>query len=347
VLLAETWDNALDLAGWWMSEKLDGVRAYWDGRQFLSRQGNLFHAPDWFVAGLPAVPLDGELWVARKSFQRTVGIVRRQDKPDSWKEVKYLIFDAPAAGGPFEDRMRFLADGVRGWRAKFAAVHEHVVCKGVDHLREELRRVEQLGGEGLMLRRPGSGYEAGRSSTLLKVKSFLDAEAVVTGHEPGKGKHAGRLGALTVRLGNGKVFSVGTGFTDKERTSPPPVGSIITFRYQELSDAGIPRFPSYAGVRDDVSQPLPAPPKPVAKVPAGPATAVAGARRYFEFVGGGSGKFWEVRADGCDVTTRWGKIGTTGQEKTKTFATEEKARTEYDKLLAEKTGKGYVETTPA
>src|SRR5205085_463991 len=132
VLLAETWDNALDLAGWWMSEKLDGVRAYWDGKQFLSRQGNLFHAPDWFVEGLPSVPLDGELWVARKAFQRTVGIVRRQDKPDIWKEVKYLIFDAPAAGGPFEERLKFLADGVRSWKAKFAAVHEHVVCKGVD-----------------------------------------------------------------------------------------------------------------------------------------------------------------------------------------------------------------------
>jgi DNA ligase-1 len=252
VLLAETWDNALDLAGWWMSEKLDGVRAYWDGKQFLSRQGNLFHAPDWFVEGLPAVPLDGELWVARKSFQRTVGIVRRQDKPDIWKEVKYLIFDAPAAGGAFEERMKFLTDGMRAWKATFAAVHEHALCKGVDHLRQELQRVEQLGGEGLMLRQPGSKYEAGRSSTLLKVKSFLDAEAVVIGHEPGKGKHAGRLGALTVRLGNGKVFSVGTGFTDKERASPPPVGSIITFRYQELSDAGIPRFPSYAGIREDM-----------------------------------------------------------------------------------------------
>src|SRR5438309_3061987 len=128
LLLAESWDNVTDLTGWWMSEKLDGVRAYWDGKQFLSRQGNLFHAPDWFVEGLPSVPLDGELWVARKAFQRTVGIVRRQDKPDIWKEVKYLIFDAPAAGGPFEERMQFLQDGIRGWKARFAAVHDHELC---------------------------------------------------------------------------------------------------------------------------------------------------------------------------------------------------------------------------
>src|SRR5512146_419242 len=103
VLLAETWDNSQDLAGWWMSEKLDGVRAYWDGKQFLSRQGNLFHAPDYFLDGLPETALDGELWIGRKKFQRTVSIVRRQDKTDLWNEVRFVVFDAPAAGRGFED----------------------------------------------------------------------------------------------------------------------------------------------------------------------------------------------------------------------------------------------------
>jgi DNA ligase-1 len=93
LLLAESWDNSLDLSDWWMSEKLDGVRAYWDGKQFLSRQGNLYHAPDWFIEGLPTEPLDGELWIGRKKFQRTVGIVRRQDKSDLWNEVRFLVFD--------------------------------------------------------------------------------------------------------------------------------------------------------------------------------------------------------------------------------------------------------------
>ena len=91
-----------------MSEKLDGVRAYWDGRQFLSRLGNRYHAPDWFTAGLPDVPLDGELWIGRKKFQRTVSIVRRQDRSEHWKEVRFLVFDAPASGGPFEERLAFL-----------------------------------------------------------------------------------------------------------------------------------------------------------------------------------------------------------------------------------------------
>jgi DNA ligase-1 len=251
VLLAERWENDTDLSGWWMSEKLDGVRAYWDGKQFLSRQGNLFYAPDWFVERLPAVPLDGELWLDRKKFQRTVSIVRRQDKSDLWKELRFVVFDAPAAAGGFEDRLAFLADAFARQPLPFARSHEHQLCKGVDHLRAELARVEALGGEGLMLRQPGSKYIAGRSATLLKVKSFQDAEATVLKHLPGAGKHKGRLGALFVQLADGTQFSVGTGFSDAERKSPPPVGSVITFRYQELSDGGVPRFPSYVGVRAD------------------------------------------------------------------------------------------------
>ena len=95
VLLAQTWDGNLNPRDWWLSEKLDGVRAYWDGKQFLSRLGNIYHAPDWFLKGLPATPLDGELFLGRKSFQKTIAVVRRQDKSDAWKAIRYLIFDAP------------------------------------------------------------------------------------------------------------------------------------------------------------------------------------------------------------------------------------------------------------
>lgn len=252
LLLAMSWDNAADLSGWWMSEKLDGVRAFWDGKQFLSRQGNLFHAPDWFIEGLPDQALDGELWIDRKKFQRTVSIVRRQDKNDLWKEVRFLVFDAPAANGGFEDRFKSVEELLARKIAKYAVAHAQQICKDVACLRAELARIETLGGEGLMLREPGSKYEAGRSSTLLKVKSFRDADAIVIGHQAGAGKHKGRLGALLVRLPDGTEFAVGTGLSDKERTTPPPVGETITFRYQELSEGGVPRFPSYVGVRSDL-----------------------------------------------------------------------------------------------
>lgn len=367
VLLAESWDNAMDLSGWWMSEKLDGVRAYWDGQQFLSRQGNLYHAPDWFIEGLPSEPLDGELWIARKAFQRTVGVVRRQDKTDLWKEVKFLVFDAPSLSDPFEERQKYLADRFQTWNLKFAEPLGQTLCRSVDHLREELARIEALGGEGLMLRQPGSKYVAGRSTTLYKVKTFHDAEAVVVGHEPGRGKHEGRLGAVVVKLPSGKQFSVGTGFSDKQRGTPPTIGSTITFRYQELSDAGIPRFPSFVRLHTEtISVPqgeadTPAPPVKSSKKTSTPQAAAPTAqpeattaepapgsgeslpKRLFECTEDGASKFWEIGLVGADLTTRWGKIGTSGQEKTKSFATPEKARAEYDKLVAEKTEKGYEE----
>ncbi len=248
LLLAENWANDSNLTGWWMSEKLDGVRAYWDGTQFLSRQGNRYHAPPWFVAALPRVVLDGELWIDRKRFQRTVSIVRRQDQSDLWGEVKYVVFDAPQVAEPFETRIKFLADLLGKHQPPHARVHEQQECRGVDHLRHELTRVEALGGEGLMLRQPQSRYVVGRSATLLKVKTFHDAEARVVGHIAGKGRHKGRLGALEVELANGTRFAVGTGFSDAERGNPPGIGSMIVFRYQELSEGGVPRFPSFVRV---------------------------------------------------------------------------------------------------
>jgi DNA ligase-1 len=249
VLLAETWEEHVDPAGWWMSEKLDGMRAYWDGTRLLSRLGNVIHAPDYFVAELPRQPLDGELFLDRKSFQQTCAICRRQDKPDTWKKLEFLIFDAPAHGGEFEARLAFI-ESLK--KLPYARPHPHTKCRDVAHLKDELSRVEKLGGEGLMLRQPKSMYVAGRSFTLLKVKSFKDDEAVVVAHQAGAGRHKGRLGALVVRLANGTEFAIGTGFSDKQREAPPPVGSTVVFRYQELTDGGVPRFPSFHAVREEV-----------------------------------------------------------------------------------------------
>ena len=105
-----------------------------------------------------------------------------------------------------------------------------------------------------MLRKPGSAYVRGRSETLLKVKSFVDTEARVTGHVAGAGKHAGRLGALQAVLADGTPFKVGTGFSDAQREDPPAVGAIITVRYQELTRAGVPRFPVFVDADDTVDR---------------------------------------------------------------------------------------------
>ncbi len=368
VLLAQSWDNEADLTGWWMSEKLDGVRAYWDGTQFVSRLGNRYIAPDWFVAELPSTPLDGELWVGRKQFQKTVSIVRRSDAGTMWQEVKYLVFDAPSQSGAFEERIAHLEAHFGANPATHAEVVKHEECRGLEHLTSELARIEGLGGEGLMLRKPGSHYHAGRSSTLLKVKSFHDAEAKVIGHTAGAGRHKGRLGALRVITPGGIEFSVGTGLSDAEREDPPGVGCIITYRYQELSKDSVPRFPSYVGIRHDFAWPESAPEsssqpaaatvrrsRPAASASSAPVSAPASApvvpttasgtgdTRYFELIDEKSSKFWEITVDGSSHSARYGRIGSQGTTTIKQFATPAAARADADKRVTAKTRKGYTE----
>ena len=234
-----------------MSEKYDGLRGYWDGRKLWSRKGNLIHAPDYFLAELPRdVALDGELWIGYGKFEETVSIVRSETPDDRWKSVRFMVFDAPHAKGTFEERMQFLQATLPEGN-RFVRVVAQQRCQGVAQLLAERDRVVRLGGEGLMLRQPASAYEAGRSSTLLKVKPYDDAEATVIAHEPGKGKYAGKLGALRVRTDDGREFSIGSGFSDAQRESPPSVGTVITYRFRGLTAKGMPRFPSFLRIRRD------------------------------------------------------------------------------------------------
>ena len=357
VMLANKWETDIDPTGWWLSEKLDGVRAYWDGKRFMSRLGNEYHAPDWFVAGLPDYALDGELWGGRKRFQKTISVVRRQDRSEHWKQVTFLVFDAPDVDALFEERLAHCRSYCDEHAPAHMKVVDHERCRDREHLDAELARVEKLGGEGLMMRQAESAYQAGRSSLLLKVKSFHDAEARVLAHLPGAGRHKGRLGALAVELPDGTGFSVGTGFSDAERGAPPAIGSVITFRYQELSDGGVPRFPSYVGVRDDFAWPG----APLAKTSAGSAVTPvaksvpvaatasadagtdAGAARRFEFSDDKSDKFWEIAVADASYTLRYGRIGSKGQSKTKTFADAAAATADAAKQIAGKVKKGYVE----
>ena len=250
VMLAQRWDQKSDISGWWMSEKLDGVRGYWTGRKLISRSGKPFYAPDWFTRNFPATPLDGELWLGRQQFSELVSIVRRKVPNAGWKKVRYLIFDAPDVEGGFENRLAYARFWFQQNENPYATVLQQQICENEAHLRRMLRQIESLGGEGIMLRKPNSPYEVGRSYNLLKVKTYEDAEATVIGHLPGAGKHAGRLGSLLVELPNGIRFAIGTGFSDRERENPPPLGSIVTFKYYGFHKSGIPRFASFLRIRD-------------------------------------------------------------------------------------------------
>ncbi|KAH8824214.1 DNA ligase [Flagelloscypha sp. PMI_526] len=260
VLLANKWDleTGADPTGWWISEKLDGVRTFYDGEGMYSRLGNPFTPPKWFLDKLPKdVTLDGELFGGRSKFQDTVSIVKTSGSPH-WKNIAFHIFDIPSSASlPFEERMDKLKE-LFGSGGEFACpevvIVEHEEAKDKDHVLEKLKEIEGLGGEGLMLRKPGSVYEPKRSSTLLKIKTFYDAEAKVTGYADGKGKHKGATGALICVMESGKTFNVGTGLSDKQRKNPPKIGAIIVYRFQELTRDGVPRFPSFIGEEIDKTE---------------------------------------------------------------------------------------------
>jgi DNA ligase-1 len=243
VLLAKTWAGT-DPAGWWLSEKLDGVRAVWDCQQLRTRTGQAIHAPQWFMDALPSgEPLDGELWLGRGRFQDTVSVTRSHDAGNEWRGIRYAAFDAPMALGGFEERLAAMRAALLGDGPAFVLPQR--ICAGHDDLADELARVEHGGGEGLMLRQPGSSYERKRSGTLLKVKTFQDAEAVVVGYDGGTGRNAGAVGALVACLQDGTEFRVSSGLTDTLRRCPPAIGTVFTFKYQQLTAAGVPRFPSF------------------------------------------------------------------------------------------------------
>ena len=248
-MLAKSFDGEQNINGWLMSEKLDGVRAIWTGTGLLSRNGNRFHAPVWFTAQLPAgVMLDGELFIARGKFQATVGIVKKQSPVDAeWRAISFRVFDAPEASGGFESRLGFCLQVLRD--CAVASVVAHATCENRAALETFFAHVLRQGGEGVMLRRPGSAYESRRSPSLLKYKPFDSAEAEMIGQEAGQGKHAGAVGALVLKWRD-IIFKVGTGLTDELRAAPPAIGSLITFGFCGLTDAGVPRFPTFLTTRD-------------------------------------------------------------------------------------------------
>lgn len=240
-------DQRID--GWLISEKLDGVRALWDGTSLTSRNGNTFAAPAWFTARLPAgTPLDGELYIGRGLFQATVGIVRTQTPVDAdWQHISYQVFDAPSAPGGFEARLDLVHQVLAG--NTIAQPVAHTVCTNKTQLDSIFLQLTAAGAEGIMLRKPGSAYEQKRSANLLKYKPFESDEATVIAHEKGTGRLAGTLGALVCHWKD-RTFKVGTGLTDALRNAPPAVGALITFGFCGLTDGGVPRFPTYVAVRD-------------------------------------------------------------------------------------------------
>jgi len=246
-LLAREWPADGDPAGYLVSEKLDGVRALWDGQTLRFRSGRSIAAPAWFTQRLPAEPLDGELWLGPGRFEALSGLVRRADPSDAgWRALRYQVFELPAAGGLFAQRAARLqalaAQQPAG--AVWQAVPQ-LPAQGQAWLDKRLAEVLASGGEGLMLHRADAPQASGRGPWLYKHKPLHDAEAQVLAHLPGQGRFSGQLGALQVRTDAGILLAIGTGFSEADRRQPPEVGEHITFTHRGLTAGGVPRFASY------------------------------------------------------------------------------------------------------
>lgn len=247
--------SEIDITDYYVSEKLDGIRGYWDGSTLFSRQGYAIVAPDWFTENLGERPLDGEIWLGRETFQALSGLIARNDVMDPlWSQVTYQIFDLPAEKGTFKARVALM----QTYLSHLAVDNPHV--KMVDQFRlpsnaaldQQLKETLMQGGEGLMLHHEAALYRPYiRHDALLKVKEVDDGCAIIRGFTAGKGKYATMVGALEVETivdGEIKSFRIGSGLTDAMRLSPPEIGTIVTYLHNGFTQKGIPRFPRIAQI---------------------------------------------------------------------------------------------------
>jgi DNA ligase 1 len=258
-MLAKDYTSSKASPPFWASEKLDGVRAmFWNG-SFHTRNNHLIQAPQWFREQMPksSIALDGELYTKRNDFQKVQGTVSKHvPVDDEWRKVKFMAFDA-VSKQPFEERLKFL--NTLPETAHFKVV-PHQLVRTRQEVQDTLERLVNANAEGLMLRIPGTPYEAKRTSSLLKYKKFKDHEAVVVGHEAGTGKFANVLGKLVVtwvptspetKRWAHVSFKVGSGFSEEQRAKWQalfPMGRVIKVKYFDINAAsGKPRFPVFLG----------------------------------------------------------------------------------------------------
>ena len=246
---AKTYKGYENIKGWYMSEKLDGIRGYWNGKYFLSKNGNKIYAPKWFTKNFPSYELDGEFWSKRADFENIQSIILDDTPSKQWREISYHIFEAPNQDGDFTKRL----ENVKNYFAKSRLNHVQIIkqirCKDKSHLEKFMQKVIKQGGEGVIIKDASLLYFAGRSSNILKVKESADLEGVVIGINKGKGTFKNLMGSLTLRLDNGVIFKLGGGFSIEERKTLYKIGSIVTFKYYGFTKNKKPKFASFLRVR--------------------------------------------------------------------------------------------------
>lgn len=248
---ATTYKTITNINQYWLSEKLDGMRGYWNGTHLLTRQGNLIHSPKWFTQNWPNNVMDGELWIKRGYFQQTLSCIRKKAVDDTcWQFVRFMIFDLPEHDGTFTKRIKAMQKLTNEVNSPYLSMVKQFKLTTLEQLHQTLNKIVNNNGEGLMLHRGSAYYHIGRTANIMKLKKHDDAEAIVIAHIEGKGKYKGLLGAIKVKTIEGITFKIGSGFTDKDRHKPPSIGSLITFKYNGKTQAGVPRFARFYRTRE-------------------------------------------------------------------------------------------------
>jgi len=245
LLLLKTYKEQ-NVTGWVMSEKLDGIRAYWDGKHLISRGGKIIYAPKYFTKDYPPFEIDGELWSKRNDFENISNIVRDKIPSEKWREIKHYIFEVPHMKGNLFERLKKL----KPYENRYIKILPQIEVKSKENLQHFLKEIESKGGEGVVVRDPNTPYIDKRTDKALKVKSFKDMECKVIGYTQGRGKYRELIGALKCRLESGIEFKIGSGLSNDERKNPPKIGDLITFKYQNFTKYGKPRFPIFLRVRE-------------------------------------------------------------------------------------------------
>lgn len=252
-MLLKTYKGDENLTGWVMSEKLDGVRAIWDTKSLKGRSNLAFNPPQIWLKCFPAKDdlwLDGELYSSNLSFEQITSIINSSEDK-GWNELKYYIFDAPKASGDLKTRLKTVKDFLDKTTCPQIQIIEQKLAINHEMVHKFLDEISARGGEGVVVRDEKAPYISGRSDKILKLKKFYDSECKVIAHNMGKGRINGLLGSLVCEdLLSGAKFKIGSGFSDEVRKNPPKIGDIITYKYQNLTKNGVPRFPVYLRKKD-------------------------------------------------------------------------------------------------
>lgn len=234
------------------SEKLDGVRAFWDGKNLYSKGGKLLTPPSFFTQNFPPFAIEGELWSKRGDFENIVSILKSTKKKEKWRELKFYIFEVPNQQGGILKRLEVLEAYLASQPAPFISIIPQLPLNTLQALQDALSAITQVGGEGVVVREKDAPYYTGRNKKAMKLKLYEDRECKITSYVQGKGKFENLVGSI-ICLDGDVEFKIGSGMSEDFRKNPPKVGTIITYKYFGLNKNKLPKFPVFLRIRSDES----------------------------------------------------------------------------------------------